>query len=171
MTKQKSFKRRVRARMEKTSESYTAARLQLLAKSKPANGQRTAEEAPAVPQETMADVHVPTATAAETGVKPINTSDELFLRNTGKLSTEWFALLDAWGGAERKHPQIARWLSEEHGVPGWWAQTITVAYEQASGKRVPGQDADGTFSINASKTVAVPVDRLFEAFNDQELRD
>src|SRR4029453_11858723 len=32
MTKQKSFKGRVRARMDKTSESYTAARRQLLAK-------------------------------------------------------------------------------------------------------------------------------------------
>ena len=35
MTKQKSFKSRVRARMDKTSESYTAARRQLLAKSTP----------------------------------------------------------------------------------------------------------------------------------------
>ena len=33
MTKQKSFKDRVRARMDKTSESYTTARRQLLAKS------------------------------------------------------------------------------------------------------------------------------------------
>ena len=32
MTKQKSFKGRVRARMDKTSESYTTARRQLLAK-------------------------------------------------------------------------------------------------------------------------------------------
>ena len=35
MTKQKSFKDRVRARMDKTSESYTTARRQLLAKSAP----------------------------------------------------------------------------------------------------------------------------------------
>ena len=35
MTKQKSFKDRVRARMDKTSESYTTARRQLLAKAAP----------------------------------------------------------------------------------------------------------------------------------------
>jgi hypothetical protein len=170
MTKQKSLKRRVRARMAKTSESYSTARRQLLAKSKPANRHSTA---PAMStRETTADLSSgPAATAADTGVKPINTSDEMFLRNTGKSAAEWFALLDAWGGAERKHPEIARWLSEQHAVPGWWAQNITVAYEQARGKRVPGQDADGTFSINASKTVAVLVERLFDAFNDKELRE
>ena len=43
MTKQKSFKDRVRARMDKTSESYTTARRQLLAKS--------ATEAPRPPAE------------------------------------------------------------------------------------------------------------------------
>jgi hypothetical protein len=42
MTKQKSFKGRVRARMDKTSESYTAARRQLLAKA-------TSEAAPDAP--------------------------------------------------------------------------------------------------------------------------
>jgi hypothetical protein len=168
MTKQKSFKRRVRARAAKTSESYTAARLQLLAKAKPANGRSGSASEPAVPGESP--VEQPAA-LVDTGVKPINTSVEMFLRNTGKTSAEWFALLDAWGGADRKHPEIARWLSQEHAVPGWWAQNITVAYEQARGKRVPGQDADGTFSINASKTVGVPVDRLFEVFNDQQLRE
>ena len=36
MTRQKSFKRRVRARMDKTGERYTAARRQLLAKAEAA---------------------------------------------------------------------------------------------------------------------------------------
>jgi hypothetical protein len=43
MTKQKSFKRRVRTRMEKTHESYSAARLQLLAKSHSHNGDTALE--------------------------------------------------------------------------------------------------------------------------------
>ncbi|HXJ64008.1 MAG TPA: hypothetical protein VNN79_09660, partial [Actinomycetota bacterium] len=43
-------------------------------------------------------------------------------------------------------------------------------YEQARGLRVPGQHADG-FSVSASKTVAVPVEELFDAFVDDELRE
>jgi hypothetical protein len=39
----------------------------------------------------------------------------------------------------------------------------------AIGRRKPGQRADG-FSITASKTIGVPVDRLFAAFADEVLR-
>ena len=54
------------------------------------------------------------------------------------------------------NPQIARWLAETHGVDGWWAQGITVGYEQAHGRRLPGQQADGTFSVTVTKTIAAP---------------
>jgi uncharacterized protein YndB with AHSA1/START domain len=91
--------------------------------------------------------------------------------NTGRAWDEWFALLDAWGAAERPHPEIARWVAGEHGVGGWWAQGVTVAYEQARGLRAPGQRRGGLFEVNASKTVAVPVDRLYDAFADPALRE
>ena len=55
-------------------------------------------------------------------------------------------------------------------MPGWWAQTITVSYERARGMRAPGQRADG-FYLSASKTVRVPVERLFEAWQDEALRE
>jgi hypothetical protein len=154
MTKQKSFKGRVRARMEKTSESYTAARRQLLAK---AGAEPTAPEAEAAPVE------------APEARRPY--SDDVLRANTGRTWDEWFILLDRWGAAERPHPEIARWLNEEQGVPGWWAQGVTVGYEQARGLRAPGQRRGGLFEVNASKTVAVPVDRLYEAFMDPGLRE
>jgi uncharacterized protein YndB with AHSA1/START domain len=147
MTKQKSFKGRVRARMDKTSESYTAARRQLLAKAAP-----TEAQAPEGPTD------VP-------GVKRPY-SDAVIQANTGKRWDEWFAVLDRWGAAERPHAEIARWVGEEHGVGGWWAQGVTVAYEQARGLR-----RGGLFEVNASKTVAVPVERLYEAFIDPDLRE
>lgn len=46
--------------------------------------------------------------------------------------------------------------------PAWWAQGITVAYEQHIGKRVPGQLADGTFEIAVSKSVNVRRNELFQ---------
>jgi hypothetical protein len=165
MTRQKSFKRRVRARMDKTSERYTAARRQLLAK---AAGAEPAEAlgptAPPAPAEPAA------APPAAPGAKGPY-SDEVVRSNTGRSWDEWFALLDAWGAVERPHPEIARWLGEEHGVGGWWAQGVTVAYERARGLRAPGQRRDGSWEVNASKTVAVPVERLYAAFTDPAVRE
>ena len=137
MTTQQSFKRRVRARMEKTGESYTAARAQLL-------------------PEPEWEARI---------------SAEKVRERTGHTWNEWFKLLDAWGAAEREHRDIAAWLGAEHGVPGWWAQGVTVEYEKARGLRPHGGDRDGTLNVSASKTVAVPVERLYEAFADLELRE
>lgn len=161
MTKQKSFKGRVRARMDKTSESYTTARRQLLAKA----GAKADPEAPTQPAEPAA---TPPGDAPE-AKRPY--SEQAIRANTGRGWDEWFALLDEWGGAERPHPEIVRWLVGEHGVPGWWAQGVTVGYERARGLRAPGQRRGGLFEVNASKTVAVPVDRLYEAFTDPALRE
>jgi uncharacterized protein YndB with AHSA1/START domain len=165
MTKQKSFKGRVRARMGKTSESYTAARRQLLAK---ATAEAEAPEGVAVPADPAGTVAPETADVP--GAKRPY-SDAVIEANTGKRWDEWFAVLDRWGAVERPHGEIARWVGEEHGVGGWWAQGVTVAYEQARGLRAPGQRRGGLFEVNASKTVAVPVERLYEAFIDPGLRE
>lgn len=90
---------------------------------------------------------------------------------TGRNRDEWFALLDAWGASRREYRGIAGWLVAEHGLSNWWAQKLTVEYEQARGMRAAGVRRDGTFTVTASKTVAVPVARLYEAFVDPELRE
>jgi uncharacterized protein YndB with AHSA1/START domain len=145
MTRQRSFKQLVRARMEKTGESYTAARAMLLA----------AEVPPAAPQ-----------------APALATSDEKIRERTGRGWEEWFDLLDDWGATERTHREIARWLAEQLGIHplAWNAQAIAGSYELVRGLRVPGQHANG-FSVTASKTVAVPVERLYDAFVDPALRD
>ena len=143
MTRQKTFKRRVRERMAKTGESYTAARRILIA-----NGD--------LPETAAADFKPPVA-------------EERTVEATGRGWQEWFEILDGWNGTSHSHTEIARWLMEEQGVPGWYAQSLTVGYEQARGLRAPGQRKDG-FAAGASRTVGVPVERLFEAFTDQSLR-
>lgn len=85
-------------------------------------------------------------------------------RATGRDRAEWFALLDAWGASGRPFREIADWLTGEHGLSKWWAQKLIVEYEQARGIRPPGVRPDGTFEVSATKTVAVPVERLFDAF-------
>ncbi|MFG3708112.1 hypothetical protein ACGF7U_25740 [Micromonospora sp. NPDC047670] len=192
MTSQRAFKARVRARMDKTGESYTTARRQLLARSADvptgqeptgSTGQEpTGSAEPAAPDGT-GPAAVPPAGAVEAGTAPAGdatatgtgrqterVSDALVRERTGRGWDEWFVLLDAWGATGRTHAEIARWLVDTHGVAGWWAQSLTVGYEQARGLRAPGQRRGGGFSAAGSRTVAVPVQRLFDAFADDALR-
>jgi Domain of unknown function (DUF4287) len=141
MTRQRSFKRLVRTRMDKTGESYTAARAALLTAD-----ETRATEGPTLPM-----------------------SDEAIERRTGRGWEQWFDLIDDWGGLERTHREIAAWLAEEHDVGGWNAQSLTVGYERARGLRALGEHPDG-FAITASKTVDVPVETLYDAFVDESLR-
>jgi len=89
------------------------------------------------------------------GVSEHNISDEKLVAATGRTRQQWHELLDAENASSWTHPQIAAWLVETHGVDGWWAQGITVAYEQARGMRMPGQQPDGTFSTSSSKSLPV----------------
>ncbi|MFG2003225.1 DUF4287 domain-containing protein [Spirillospora sp. NPDC048911] len=56
---------------------------------------------------------------------------------TARRWDDWFVLLDEWGAESHKHGEIVRWLTEEQGVDHWWAQTLTVGYEQERGMRAP----------------------------------
>jgi hypothetical protein len=102
---------------------------------------------------------------AESGV-----SEAAIQRATGKSWDEWFALLDAWHGTTHNHTEIARHVYETYGIDGWWAQSVTVGYERARGMRALHERPDG-FSMSASKTFPVPVERLFAAFVEQNERE
>jgi uncharacterized protein YndB with AHSA1/START domain len=137
MTAQRSFKRLVRSRMEKTGESYTAARLQLL------QGGGEAEE-PAL---------------------RLATSDEQIRERTGRGWEEWFDLLDEAGAADMTHRETARWLAEREGLHplAWNVQSVAGGYDKARRGRQVGEHEDG-FTVTAAKTVAVPIERLYAAF-------
>ena len=90
---------------------------------------------------------------------------------TGHDRAFWFAELDAWGAAGRPYSEIADWLTMEQGLSAWWAQKLIVEYEEARGLRDRGARRDGTFSAGASRTVAAPVEKVFEAFTDAPARE
>jgi hypothetical protein len=96
--------------------------------------------------------------------------DDAILKGTGRDWGAWVEALDAWGGRERAHTEIARHVAEEHGIDGWWAQAVTVGYERIAGLRSVNQRPDG-FSMDASKTVPVPVAALFALFVDDGARE
>jgi hypothetical protein len=69
-------------------------------------------------------------------------------------------------------------LGELDGViesPAWWAQSVTVAYEQHIGRRLPGQQPDGTFQTSVSKSTSLSMAALMDkwvefAAQDDEVR-
>jgi hypothetical protein len=143
MSKSKDLKRRVRERMAKTGESYTAARANLIARN-----------APPLP-----------ADYAELAGK----SDDVLAAKTGRAWPEWVRELDAVGAASMPHGEIAARVAERIDS-GWWAQTVAVGYERIRGLREVGQRRDGTYEIGKSRTFRVPTSQLYRAFVDPDVR-
>jgi hypothetical protein len=143
MTQQRSFKRLVRLRMDKTGESYTTARRALLA-----GDEAGVPEAPAL-------------------VAP----DARIRERTGRGWEEWFELLDGWRAFELPHREIARRVAAELDVVplAWAAQAVTSSYERAKGLRAVGEMADG-FAASSSRTLAVPLERVVAAVTDDAER-
>ncbi len=146
MTTQKLFKRRVRERMSKTGESYTAARRHV-----------------APTRDRLASAGAGLSGALELA------SDAKISEATGRRWEVWLSLLDRWGARRRKHGETVDFLMAEHAVAGWWAQAITNGYERTRGMRLKHQQPDG-FTIYASKTVGVPIGVLFDAFANDRTR-
>jgi hypothetical protein len=149
MTSRKDLKRLIRGRMLKTGEAYTTARAQIL-KQKPAR-RRSAEAA--------------SSRYAQLAGK----SDATLAAKTGSTWARWVAALDRVKADNWTHTEIARYVQEKYKISGWWAQTVTVAYERIKGLRAVGQ-RDGWFEANKSKTMRVPISRLYEAFDDSAIR-
>lgn len=74
-------------------------------------------------------------------------------KGTGIGLETWARRLDEAGARELDHSEIARLLGQEWEVDDWWAQGVTIAYEQLIGRRVVGQSSAGDFSASASRTV------------------
>ena len=147
MPTQKDLKRLVRARMQKTGERYTTARAQLLRKRPPP---RPGRVAPAPDEVDLAAL--------------AGTSDASVSKGTGRTWKEWASVLDRAGAAKLAHSEIARIVHEEHGIPGWWSQSVTVGYERIRGLRQKGQRRDGTFEVGKSKVYPVSLEELWKGF-------
>jgi hypothetical protein len=149
MPTHKDLKRLVRQRMQKTGESYTAARAQLT-KIKFVS----MSSAPTTPLRVLERDYA----------KVAGMSDEAVKAKTGCTWKKWVGALDYKKAYEWPHGKIVAYLHEEFEVPGWWAQMITVGYERIRGLRDRGQRRDGAYEANKSKTFAVPLATLFDAF-------
>jgi hypothetical protein len=149
MPTDKDFKRLVRGRMQKTGESYTAARAHL--------------------RKSPAPVVRPSITPAEYA-KLAGRSDAILKERTGCTWERWVKALDYAQAYTWTHREIVAYVHEKYKVPGWWAQSVTVGYERIKGLRAVGQRRDGSFEANKSRTFSVPLVRLYRAFHDARTR-
>jgi hypothetical protein len=145
MTREKALKKIIRDRAAKTGERYTAARRHVLA-----SLDRTPRPRPGPKTETSVSARSPI-------------SDAKIIEKTGHNLEHWFRVLDRFGAAAKGHTATARHLSEQHQVPGWHAQGITVAYERARGLRAANQRLDGAFEVSVSKVMAAGVPAVIKA--------
>lgn len=101
-------------------------------------------------------------------------------RATNRTWDEWLQYMDGIDAKNLSHHEIATRLLEELDGKidnlGWWAQSVTVAYEQYIGRRIPGQRPDGTFQTSVSKATKLGMQTLMDkwvefAAEDQEVLD
>lgn len=147
MPQQKDLKRLVRARMQKTGEAYTAARANIIRK--PA----TPSSAPTLDYASLAGM-----------------SDAVIKEQTGCNWERWVYALDRLKAHELPHREIAQIVRTKYKVKPWWTQAVTVGYERIKGLRERGQRRNGTFEMSRSRTYAVPVKHLFDAWHNPRKR-
>jgi len=171
MTTNKDFKHLVRARMAKTGESYTSARAKLIAKSASRQDGKAAEPMSAGLQVgRSADQPGPAALPPGRLADLAGMSDAKLKQATGCTWEKWVQALDHAKAHNWPHREIARYVREKFKTPSWWTQTVTVGYERIKGLREKGQQRDGGFEANKSRTFAAPVGKLYRAFNDKRVR-
>jgi uncharacterized protein YndB with AHSA1/START domain len=96
-------------------------------------------------------------------------SDAAVKAKTGKDWKEWFIILDTAGALKLSHQEIVKYLHTKQGLGPWWRQMVTVTYEQARGLRELYQKPGG-YSISVSRTVNVPLRKLYKAFATEKAR-
>jgi len=149
MPTNKDLKRLVRRRMQKTGESYTAARAQLVK-----SGTSSPEPPAPAPDYAML----------------AGMSDSAVKAATGCTWKRWVDALDYVEAHTWPHRKIAEYVRKKFKVQDWWAQTVTVGYERIRGLRAIGQRRGGSYEATKSRTFPVPVARLFAAFAEARPR-
>lgn len=88
-------------------------------------------------------------------------------KTTNRSWTSWLDFFTGIDAEHLDHPTIVKHvytelLNIEDINAGWWAQSITVAYEQYIGRRTPGQSGKGDFQISVSRTLNGTMDEIMQ---------
>ena len=161
MTRARALKAVIRSRIAKTGERYTTARRHVLKELAP-------------PLAPVVRSRQPTSAPAPVAASPVKAkgglSDAKAREKTGHGLDHWFSVLDRFGGAEKGHTAMARHLYDDHAVPGWYSQGITVAYERTRGLRDVNQRCDGEYEVSVSKVVPATTQEIVRALTEPSRR-
>lgn len=94
-------------------------------------------------------------------------SDQAIQDATGRSWDQWVEVIDAGPGRDATHTTIAAWVHANSSIGHWWSQSVTVGYERITGKRLPGQMPDGTFTLAQSRTLPIDPDGLRQLLDDE----
>jgi hypothetical protein len=171
MPKNKDLKRLVRGRMQKTGESYTTARLHILDKNSNGMTKELAPQAGETPRPKAPAVKLAARWEARPDYAAITRmSDEALKKATGCTWERWVNALDGAKAFQMSHREIAAYIHQKYKTPSWWSQMVTVGYERIRGLREVGQKRSGDYEISKSKTIAVPLGKLYSAFSSPRMR-
>jgi hypothetical protein len=92
-------------------------------------------------------------------IKPLDI--ESIEKKFGEPWSYWMEYMQSIGAKDLSHAEIAKKVDSKIN-DSWWAQTITVAYEQQSGRRKPGQREDGTYEASTTKMINEEPEVLIE---------
>ena len=98
-------------------------------------------------------------------------SDDTVKAKTGKTWPQWFEILDRAGAKKWTHHEISAYLFKTQKVGPWWSQMVAVPYEHARGIRGKFQKCDGEYAASGSRTLGVPIAKLYQSWTDEKLRE
>lgn len=97
-------------------------------------------------------------------------ADEQLKEATGRTRRQWFRALDEAGAQEWDHKRIARWLGGKQDVDAWWAQSVTIEYEDVHGSRASRVRSDDSFEASVSKSVRCTPSQMWPYLDDDDAR-
>lgn len=161
MTRQQTFKRRVRGRMAKTGESYTTARRQLLARTGGLFEELSADEP------LQREAPAPASSADARRQQLLDKRRAWVRETTGRAMDAWIAILDQAEARGLPYNDIWRWLADAgHLAEGGLREAIVITYEQQIGRREIGQSCYGDYPANVNKALKGTMDDVLQRWLD-----
>ncbi|OGT58415.1 MAG: hypothetical protein A3E01_19500 [Gammaproteobacteria bacterium RIFCSPHIGHO2_12_FULL_63_22] len=83
--------------------------------------------------------------------------------DTGKTLSEWFKVLDSFGGPAKGRREIGSHLNDTYKLDPWWSTTLNIEYEAAH-KLIEKDGKPKGYMICATKTIKATPEQCYAAF-------
>ncbi len=89
-------------------------------------------------------------------------------KGTGRDWGEWLGILNRVGAKSWTHQEIVAFLKKKYKLSPWWQQGVTLGFELATGRRQEGQSLKGDYSLTATKSMSITVEKLWRFVTSRE---